>query len=480
MSTEALTESFVAQMKHQQRDWVFTFGSFLASVASIGFYKAYANILIIFMEHFSVNRQEAMMPFTIMEFVTCIMCPFVSHLLRYVPPKMLLLCSGLLISLGCGSVGVMPRFGAITWVSFFAIGLGMGAPFVLLTTLVDAKFRKGRQSFRVLATGIIASGTSLGSILGTGLISYAYPAGGFHVTFFLLGSGVFITYGTGLLIMHLADTPSGEDTEASQSKKEEVVSFLERIKMNILAFFEVFKYPLFYLLSLSYLAYGTAAYIFLTTAEDYGRDLRLNSFPRADTLYLSLELLGKLWWGVPFKIFNLPAPAGMGAGLLSLGALLMTVALVTEEWIQKTCAALLGFVGCVPYLLMPLLLADLLGPALQVAGLGWSRCLLGISSIVRTWLVGSVQFGLMMAVIATHILDFTIDLIQTHRAKGLKKMLMLEKIEERKTCTMSWLERVKKATRRSLEDLQVMVTNRTNWRIFVHIVAKSQTGLEGH
>ncbi|UYV66584.1 hypothetical protein LAZ67_4002195 [Cordylochernes scorpioides] len=65
-------------------------------------------------------------------------------------------------------------------------------------------------------------------------------------------------------------------------------------------------------------------------------------------------------------------------------------------------------------------------------------------------------------------------------AKGLKKMLMLEKNEERKTCTMSWLERVKKATGRSLEDLQVMVTDRSNWRIFVHIVAKSQTGLEGH
>ncbi|UYV78810.1 hypothetical protein LAZ67_16002856 [Cordylochernes scorpioides] len=39
---------------------------------------------------------------------------------------------------------------------------------------------------------------------------------------------------------------------------------------------------------------------------------------------------------------------------------------------------------------------------------------------------------------------------------------------------MSWLEGVKKATRRSLDELQVMVTNRSNWRIFICSVIKGR------
>ncbi|UYV60484.1 hypothetical protein LAZ67_1001284 [Cordylochernes scorpioides] len=62
------------------------------------------------------------------------------------------------------------------------------------------------------------------------------------------------------------------------------------------------------------------------------------------------------------------------------------------------------------------------------------------------------------------------DKVENFRGIGEFSVLMLGKFEGREEDpAMSWLERVKEITGRSLDDLGVMVTNRSNCRIFVPI-----------
>ncbi|UYV65652.1 hypothetical protein LAZ67_3004961 [Cordylochernes scorpioides] len=50
-------------------------------------------------------------------------------------------------------------------------------------------------------------------------------------------------------------------------------------------------------------------------------------------------------------------------------------------------------------------------------------------------------------------------------------------LRKRRRPVMSWLEVVKEAIGRSVDELRVVVTNGLNWRIFIHIVTRSRTRL---